>query len=85
MNIELFFIPLAHMDEGLSRRAMALLSDDERVKVERYRAPKAQMNGLLVRAALRCVLSKKANLTPTDWCFEYGARGKPSLTTKLRR
>lgn len=57
MKIKLFFIPLAEMDADIASRCMALLSEDERAKVARYRAPKAQMTGLLVRAALRCVLS----------------------------
>ncbi|MFV0594222.1 4'-phosphopantetheinyl transferase family protein [Shewanella sp.] len=93
MNIELFFIPLTEMDEASTSACMALLSDDERAKVARYRAPKAQMNGLLVRAALRCVLSQGLQscggsspcsslrqIAPQDWCFEYGAKGKPSLS-----
>lgn len=93
MNIELFFIPLAEMDAEMVSRCMALLSEDERAKVARYRAPKAQMHGLLVRAALRCVLSQGLQsrgesspyssqrlMTPQDWCFEYGAKGKPSLS-----
>uniref|UniRef100_Q0HT39 4'-phosphopantetheinyl transferase n=1 Tax=Shewanella sp. (strain MR-7) TaxID=60481 RepID=Q0HT39_SHESR len=92
MNIELFFIPLTEMDTASTNACMALLSEDERAKVARYRAPKAQMNGLLVRAALRCVLSRglssrggasscttQRQIAPQDWCFEYGAKGKPSL------
>ncbi|MEL4292546.1 4'-phosphopantetheinyl transferase family protein [Shewanella xiamenensis] len=92
MNIELFFIPLTEMDTASTNACMALLSEDERAKVARYRAPKAQMNGLLVRAALRCVLSQglqsrggaspyssQRQIAPQDWYFEYGAKGKPSL------
>ncbi|MDH1471123.1 4'-phosphopantetheinyl transferase superfamily protein [Shewanella bicestrii] len=92
MNIELFFIPLTEMDTASTNACMALLSEDERAKVARYRAPKAQMNGLLVRSALRCVLSQglqsrggtspcssQRQIAPQDWCFEYGAKGKPSL------
>ncbi|MFV0595696.1 4'-phosphopantetheinyl transferase family protein, partial [Shewanella sp.] len=92
MNIELFFIPLTEMDTASTNACMALLSENERAKVARYRAPKAQMNGLLVRAALRCVLSRglssrggtspcssQRQIAPQDWCFEYGAKGKPSL------
>ncbi len=58
MNIELFFVPLTALDAELCRRSLALLSPDERAKVERYRSAKAQANGLLVRAALRCVLTQ---------------------------
>ncbi|MFB2660353.1 4'-phosphopantetheinyl transferase family protein [Shewanella mangrovisoli] len=95
MNIELFFIPLTEMDVASTNACMALLSEDERTKVARYRAPKAQMNGLLVRAALRCILSQglpsrggvspyspQRQIAPQDWCFEYGAKGKPSLSHK---
>lgn len=95
MNIELFFIPLTEMDVASTNACMALLSEDERAKVARYRAPKAQMNGLLVRAALRCVLSQglqsragsspcssQRQIAPQDWCFEYGKKGKPSLCHK---
>ncbi|MBW0280832.1 MULTISPECIES: 4'-phosphopantetheinyl transferase family protein [Shewanella] len=93
MKIELFFIPLAEMDAEMVSRCMALLSEDERAKVARYLAPKAQMNGLLVRAALRCVLSQGLQsrgesspyssqrlIAPQDWCFEYGEKGKPGLS-----
>ncbi|ABK49065.1 4'-phosphopantetheinyl transferase [Shewanella sp. ANA-3] len=93
MNIELFFIPLTEMDVASTNACMALLTEDERAKVARYRAPKAQMNGLLVRAALRCVLSQglpsrggsspyspQRHIAPQDWCFEYGTKGKPSLS-----
>ncbi|MCU7997121.1 4'-phosphopantetheinyl transferase superfamily protein [Shewanella sp. SM95] len=43
------------------------------------------MKGLQVRAALRVVLSRYADLSPHEWCFEYGAKGKPSLTAKLQQ
>lgn len=38
-----------------------------------------------MRAALRTVLSRYADLSPHEWCFEYGAKGKPSLTATLRQ
>lgn len=88
-NIALFFIPLEGISAELQTQAMVWLSEDERAKVARYRAPKAQMNALLVRTALRAVLStvlpkntsaSAQSLHPKDWCFEYGPRGKPSLT-----
>lgn len=93
-NIALFFIPLGGISAELQAQAMAWLSEDERAKVARYRAPEAQMNALLVRAALRAVLSTTLSKTetastqpfhPKDWCFEYGPKGKPSLTAVQRR
>ncbi|QYJ77836.1 4'-phosphopantetheinyl transferase family protein [Shewanella acanthi] len=80
MKFKLFFIPLTAMPPALVDKALALLSEDERTKVARYRSPQAQNNGLVVRAALRSLLSTSAPLQPNEWCFEYGNRGKPSLT-----
>lgn len=85
MHIELFFIPLGEINDELQTHAKVLLSEDELSKVMRYRAPKAQINGLQVRAALRLVLSKVATLHPKDWCFEYGLKGKPCLTAKQKQ
>ncbi|MCH1928845.1 4'-phosphopantetheinyl transferase superfamily protein [Shewanella sp. A25] len=80
MKFELFFIPLTVLPPALTDKALALLSEDERTKVARYRSPQARNNGLVVRAALRSLLSISAPLRPNEWCFEYGKRGKPSLT-----
>ncbi|MDT3293683.1 4'-phosphopantetheinyl transferase superfamily protein [Shewanella sp. SP2S2-6] len=85
VNVDLFFIPLSDISLPQTSLAQSWLSDDELAKVARYRDPKAQMKGLQVRAALRAVLSHYADLSPQDWCFEYGAKGKPSLTTALRQ
>jgi len=85
VNVDLFFIPLHDISVAKTLLAESWLSEDELAKVARYRDPKAQMKGLQVRAALRAVLSHYADLSPQDWCFEYGAKGKPSLTTALRQ
>ena len=85
VNVDLFFIPLSDISLPQTSLAQSWLSDDELAKVARYRDPKAQMKGLQVRAALRAVLSRYADLSPHEWCFEYGAKGKPSLTAKLQQ
>ncbi|GIU05596.1 4'-phosphopantetheinyl transferase family protein [Shewanella glacialipiscicola] len=85
VNVDLFFIPFSEMSSLHTVLAQSWLSDDERTKVARYRAPKAQGKGLQVRAALRAVLSCYADLSPKEWCFEYSAKGKPSLTAQLRQ
>ena len=82
VNVDLFFIPLNDISAAQTSLAESWLSDDELAKVRRYRDPKAQIKGLQVRAALRAVLSRYADLSPHEWCFEYGAKGKPSLTAK---
>ncbi len=83
VNVDLFFIPLNDISAAQTSLAESWLSDDELAKVRRYRDPKAQIKGLQVRAALRTVLSRYADLSPHEWCFEYGAKGKPSLTATL--
>ncbi|GCF87951.1 4'-phosphopantetheinyl transferase family protein [Shewanella sp. M-Br] len=85
VNVDLFFIPLSDISSPQTSLAQSWLSDDELAKVARYHDPKAQMKGLQVRAALRAVLSRYADLSPHEWCFEYGAKGKPSLTAKLQQ
>lgn len=84
VNVDLFFIPLHDISVAKTSLAESWLSEDELAKVARYRDPKAQMKGLQVRR--RCaLLSHYADLSPQEWCFEYGAKGKPSLTTALRQ
>ncbi|MGL4614890.1 MAG: 4'-phosphopantetheinyl transferase family protein [Shewanella sp.] len=95
-KISLFFIPLGNMEPELQTKlqakARAWLSEDERAKIARYRAPKAQMQALLVRAALRTLLSRMMPVRcadgtgyhPKDWCFEYGPKGKPALIAAQR-
>lgn len=83
--MDLFFLPLNDISPLQASLAKSWLTDDELAKVGRYRDPKAQIKGLQVRAALRAILSRYAALSPKEWCFEYGAKGKPSLTAKLRQ
>ncbi|MGL5046496.1 MAG: 4'-phosphopantetheinyl transferase family protein [Shewanella sp.] len=85
VHVDLFFIPLNDMPSSQVSLAQTWLSADELAKVARYRDFKAQIKGLQVRAALRAVLSHYADVSPNEWCFEYGAKGKPRLTAKLQQ
>ncbi|WKY57306.1 4'-phosphopantetheinyl transferase superfamily protein [Vibrio sp. SNU_ST1] len=58
------------------------LTDDEIVKVERYRIPSSQVQALYVRNYLRGVLSCYSDLAPEAWRFDYGEKGKPRLIEK---
>lgn len=81
-----YFVPLngalspADYEAGL---ALGWLTDDEVVKVSRYRSVSARNNGLQVRLGLRAVLSLHSELKPNEWRFNYGAKGKPALTPDL--
>jgi len=82
----IYFVPLngalspADYEAGL---ALDWLSADEVAKVGRYKRVSARNNALQVRLALRAVLSLHSNLTPQQWRFSYGAKGKPALTEDL--
>ncbi|WP_272491892.1 4'-phosphopantetheinyl transferase family protein [Shewanella sp. OMA3-2] len=82
----LYFIPLnnqlsrVQFEQGL---ALGWLTEDEINKVHRYKAELAQHNALQVRLALRAVLSNHSDVLPQQWLFEYGDKGKPSLSAEL--
>ena len=81
-----YFIPLNNQfsriqfQQGL---ALGWLTEDEINKVHRYKAEQAQHNALQVRLALRAVLSMHSDVLPQQWQFEYGDKGKPSLSVEL--
>ncbi|UCX04282.1 4'-phosphopantetheinyl transferase family protein [Shewanella glacialimarina] len=81
-----YFIPLNNQlsriqfEQGL---ALSWLTEDEINKVHRYKAEQAQHNALQVRLALRAVLSMHSDVLPHQWLFEYGDKGKPSLSAEL--
>lgn len=60
------------------------LSDDELIKVERYRNPDDRQKALYVRCSLRAILSHSFSLLPNEWQFEYGEKGKPKLCYEQR-
>ena len=58
----------------------ALLSENERARLESYKNPKVQRSQLITRAAVRVCLSQYAESTPPEaWQFERSEAGKPRL------
>lgn len=85
--VHLWFCSLAYVDD-ISSSIVHLkkwLTDDERMKAARYRQPSARERALYVRGFLRVVLSQYASLSPGEWCFEYGDKGKPRLCREQRQ
>jgi phosphopantetheine--protein transferase-like protein len=82
-EVRLYLLPLAAINLSQRVQLLKCLSDDEQAKVGRYQ-PKSRNNALIVRAALRHVLSLHSSshgrLLPDEWQFEYGKQGKPELT-----
>ena len=63
--------------------ATALLSDEERVRHERFRVDRDRREYAVAHALLRTTLSEFGDLPPHAWRFEVSAHGKPSLAPGL--
>ncbi|MEZ4443153.1 MAG: 4'-phosphopantetheinyl transferase superfamily protein [Polyangiaceae bacterium] len=57
----------------------ALLTDDERVRHQRFYFEKDRLLFLATRALVRTTLSAYADLSPDAWRFDQGEHGKPFL------
>lgn len=56
-----------------------LLSDDEKIKQERYKFSHDRQDALITRAFVRDLLSYYADVAPSDWRFEKGEKDKPEI------
>lgn len=68
------------LDDGQWQPLMALLSNDEQIKADRYRFEKHRRRYILGRAALRNLLGGYLSRTPEVLRFVYNNYGKPSLS-----
>ncbi|WP_192890196.1 4'-phosphopantetheinyl transferase family protein [Vibrio bathopelagicus] len=82
--IDLWLCSLSNLNDQPNKvsQLKKRLTADEITKVERYRMPSSQTQALYVRNYLRAILSRYACLSPEEWRFEYGEKGKPSLIEK---
>ncbi|MGF1696288.1 4'-phosphopantetheinyl transferase superfamily protein [Vibrio kyushuensis] len=80
-QVDLWLCPLIELDETFERisHLKTFLTPDEIAKVDRYRMHADRIRALYVRAYLRSILSRYCNIEPTQWRFEYGDKGKPTL------
>lgn len=60
-------------------RLVAVLSDDERARIDRFRFPHLQRRHAAAAGLLRMVLARIVGRDPADLRFEVGAHGKPHL------
>jgi 4'-phosphopantetheinyl transferase len=74
----------AYPDDLLDAKAayacLALLSDEERARWQRYRAEHGQREYLATHALARTALSHYRPVLPQDWRFTANSYGKPALT-----
>ncbi len=83
-EVHLWRIPLEQSAECLAARR-ALLSEEERTRLERYRFPELKERFVARHGALRTILSRYVGIEPVELRFQRGAEGKPRLDSHAPR
>jgi 4'-phosphopantetheinyl transferase len=78
-TIHLWWISLDVSEEKL-QNLIALLSESEKIKADRFKFPQHQHRYQAVHGILRIILGRYLNLDPTQINFTHSDRGKPYLT-----
>ncbi len=65
--------------EGVAEECAALLTEEERARVARFRRERQQRESLATRALVRKTLSLYRPVLPGDWRFTANAQGKPAV------
>lgn len=64
---------------------LALLSDDERARLVRFRCERDRLLFLVAHALLRITLSRHSNVAPDVWRFCTGSHGRPEIAHPVSR
>jgi 4'-phosphopantetheinyl transferase len=83
MNVKPLNLWCAYPDDLLHEAAAvacaALLTEEERARVARFRFERHQREALTTRALVRTTLSRSRPVAPRDWRFTANAHGKPDV------
>jgi len=71
--------PQSIQQPELLRTYSQLLSASESIKQQRFRFKKDRHNALITRAFVRDLLSRYADVSPSDWQFIKGIKDKPEI------
>lgn len=83
--VHIWLVNLEQVPEARLEDYRALLSEDERDRLQNYKNPKVRLSQLITRAAVRVCLSQYAeDVTPEAWQFERNEAGKPQLVQAPR-
>jgi len=69
----------ALLEERLSPALELILSEDERIRANRFHFPRDRNHFIVARGLLRTILSSYLNVAPADLKFHYGEKGKPAI------
>jgi 4'-phosphopantetheinyl transferase len=72
------------LDEGAAQACAALLSEEERARVQRFKFERHRRESLATSALMRVALSHNRSINPQDWQIKLGEHGKPGIETKDR-
>ena len=75
--------PAAFTDPEQIARLRALLTDDERARIDRFRFARDRRAGLVTRALVRVVLSRYCGVPPARWRFRAGGHGRPEIAAPV--
>ncbi len=74
---------LAWLDEEDPQPFESLLSNDEKLRAERFRSPREANRFRVARSILRTLLGSYLSYDPEALVFSYGTHGKPELAEAL--
>ena len=78
-HVHIWYHLTEEMDETAVARAVAVLSDSERTRGQRFVFARDRRDFAAAHALTRLALSRYGDLAPEQWRFQEGADGKPSL------
>jgi 4'-phosphopantetheinyl transferase len=65
--------------EGVAEACAAVLNDEERARVARFKFERHRLESLATRALVRTALSRHRPVAPQDWRFKLNPQGKPAV------
>lgn len=71
--------PADLQSEEVASACSALLSDEERARVARFKFERFRRESLATRALMRVALSRSRSVLPQNWAFRVNAHGKPAI------
>jgi 4'-phosphopantetheinyl transferase len=78
-DLQIWYRATGALDATAVAAAVSVLSDEERVKHNRFRFAHDARDYAAAHALLRATLSRDGDRAPTDWRFDTTANGKPFL------
>jgi 4'-phosphopantetheinyl transferase len=70
--------------EGVAEACAALLNDEERARVARFKFEQHRRESLATRALVRTALSRSRPVAAREWRFTSNAQGKPAVDPECR-